>query len=387
MRYAMRTIGSVPYRKSLTFRASLFALIFKGPAPDAAFLEQAMSQQSIGPSASDLQFSDFCQKLLAGAMNGQQYVPAWTSLARMFGASSVQLLRDVTMPLDFATDSSPVHGFDRNERHPTLAQALAVSGADHGLLAIARIVPRGFDCILVMRKAQPFSDGERGWMELAVAQIREALELGDHLATPLPTAASAVQLARLFPTPCVLTDEAGRCIERNHAFDRILDALSGAVRGGRVVFSDPFLQDSWQQALVEGRVTAATQSLLANTPTGDQWKVHIVPFACVSNPVQSMPRHLMFAVFEKFARAEAPARTMPSSRPLTKAELEVLASLLLGHTAKTIARTRGASVNTVRSQIATILGKTGHHTQKELMASFSTSSFDSVLTSGNGERR
>jgi hypothetical protein len=33
-------------------------------------------------------------------------------------------------------------------------------------------------------------------------------------------------------------------------------------------------------------------------------------------------------------------------------------------------------VNTVRSQITSILGKTGHHTQKELIASFSASAFD-----------
>jgi DNA-binding CsgD family transcriptional regulator len=84
----------------------------------------------------------------------------------------------------------------------------------------------------------------------------------------------------------------------------------------------------------------------------------------------------MFAYFEKFQGAATQTRTLPSSRPLTKAELEVLASLLLGQTAKVIARGRGASVNTVRSQITSILGKTGHHTQKELIASFSASAFD-----------
>jgi hypothetical protein len=33
-------------------------------------------------------------------------------------------------------------------------------------------------------------------------------------------------------------------------------------------------------------------------------------------------------------------------------------------------------VNTVRSQIMSILTKTGHHSQKELIASFSASTFD-----------
>lgn len=58
--------------------------------------------------------------------------------------------------------------------------------------------------------------------------------------------------------------------------------------------------------------------------------------------------------------------------PLTKAEQEVLSMLLRGLSAKAIARARNASVNTVRTQITSILGKTGHHTQKQLIASFSS---------------
>ncbi|HZN48826.1 MAG TPA: helix-turn-helix transcriptional regulator, partial [Ramlibacter sp.] len=55
---------------------------------------------------------------------------------------------------------------------------------------------------------------------------------------------------------------------------------------------------------------------------------------------------------------------------LTRAELEVLASLLTGLPAKTIAVQRGASVNTVRTQIMAILEKTGFRSQRELIASF-----------------
>ena len=78
-------------------------------------------------------------------------------------------------------------------------------------------------------------------------------------------------------------------------------------------------------------------------------------------------------------RSSSALVSLPSSRPLTKAELEVLGGLLLGRTAKVIARDRGASVNTVRSQITSILGKTEHRTQKELIAAFSTTGFDSII--------
>jgi DNA-binding NarL/FixJ family response regulator len=67
---------------------------------------------------------------------------------------------------------------------------------------------------------------------------------------------------------------------------------------------------------------------------------------------------------------------------LTRAEVEVLAGLLKGLPAKTIATRRSASVNTVRSQIVAILDKTGYNSQKELIASFGASALpDSAFAS------
>ena len=54
---------------------------------------------------------------------------------------------------------------------------------------------------------------------------------------------------------------------------------------------------------------------------------------------------------------------------LTPAEDEILSAMLQGLPAKAIAVRRGASFNTVRSQIVAILDKTGHHSQRELIAS------------------
>ena len=54
----------------------------------------------------------------------------------------------------------------------------------------------------------------------------------------------------------------------------------------------------------------------------------------------------------------------------------MLSGPLQGYTGKVIAKSRGASVNTVRSQIMSILSKTGHRSQKELIAAFGASTFD-----------
>lgn len=331
-----------------------------------------------GPTQADHRLSDVWRKLLAGAAS-QQFGRALVALADLLDASGAQLLHLRAAPSEL--EEASVFAFDRDVQQRWFAQMLETSGTDHGLCAVLRATPRGADALVVLRKDAPFGDGELGWLELLMPHFRGALELADTLNSQLPTTAIAAQLVKLLPTPCLLTDDAGRCIERNDAFGKIVEALSGTLPNGRVVFGDPFLQGSWQQALLEGHATATPQSLLANAPGGGQWKVHIVPFACVNNHGDGTPRPLIFALFEKFVGAATQTKTVPSSRPLTKAELEVLASLLLGQTAKVIARARGASVNTVRSQITSILGKTGHHTQKELIASFSTSAFGSMMAS------
>lgn len=329
----------------------------------------------LGPSKADHQLSDILCKLLEGAKNAQGLGTALAALCDFLAASDAQLLKSLpAAQCDLAAES--VHAFDAGTPHRWLAQVLATTNTEYGVCAVLRKTANQVDAVVVVRKGSPFDVDEMSWLQLLVPHLHAAVDLAEKLIAPLPTTSVAAQLARLFPTPCLLTDDAARCIERNDAFGKVLEALSGSVRSGRVVFDDPFLQGSWRQALLEGHATAASQSLLANAPTGNQWKVHIVPVASVNSLADATPRHLMFAYFEKFAGAATQTRTLPSSRPLTKAELEVLASLLLGQTAKVIARGRGASVNTVRSQITSILGKTGHHTQKELIASFSASAFD-----------
>jgi DNA-binding CsgD family transcriptional regulator len=330
----------------------------------------------LGPSKADHQLSDILSKLLEGAKNAQGLGTALAALSDFLAASDAQLLKSVpAAACELAAGS--VHVFDASTPHRWLAHVLATTNTDHGACAVIRKTAQLADAVVVVRKGgAPFEESETSWLQLLVPHLHAAVDLAEKLVAPLPTTSVAGQLARLFPTPCLLTDDAARCIERNDAFGKVLEALSGSVRSGRVVFDDPFLQGSWRQALLESHATAASQSLLANAPTGNQWKVHIVPVASVNSLADATPRHLMFAYFEKFQGAATQTRTLPSSRPLTKAELEVLASLLLGQTAKVIARGRGASVNTVRSQITSILGKTGHHTQKELIASFSASAFD-----------
>ncbi|HEY0822148.1 MAG TPA: helix-turn-helix transcriptional regulator [Ramlibacter sp.] len=328
-----------------------------------------------GPSPRDHQLSALLRKLAQAPADRRGLYPALQDVAALLDASGAHLLPEVP---GAGVPPGLIHCFDLDSEEHWLVEALAAARADQGVCAVVRHRVSHADLLLVTRTHTPFGAEECGWLELLAPHFRQALDAAEAAVSPLPTLQAAASVARLLPLPCLLTDEAGRSLERNPAFDKVLQALHGSMRTGRIAFADSFLAGSWRQALAEARVTAQTQSLLANTGEGS-WKVHVAPMACLDSPAGASPRVLMLVLFEKLAGARPPAHSVPSSPALTKAEFEVLGSLLLGHTAKVIARARGASVHTVRSQITSILGKTGHHTQKELIASIGGSTFESVI--------
>lgn len=189
---------------------------------------------------------------------------------------------------------------------------------------------------------------------------------------------SPLDLLDMLPLPSVITDAAGRAIERNQAFGAFMDAAALRLATGRLRFDDPFLQDSWQVALSEVDVTAVRQSLLVPVADGSHWRVHLVPLRCALDGDEPLERQMIIAIVEQQAALADPPQdpfVNESARPLTHAEHEVLDAVLQGHSAKVIAIARGASVNTVRSQIMAILEKTGYHNQKSLMAAFAPSGF------------
>jgi len=194
----------------------------------------------------------------------------------------------------------------------------------------------------------------------------------------LSTNTSALNIAGLLqalPFPCLLTDEAGRNLDRNAAFASLMAMLSIKTVTGRVRFGEPALQVRWQAALAQMQETPpAKPSALAASAGGRHWKFNLIALHKVlDTDVPEHSRQILVVCEEQAAASNADA--VAKAGRLTKAEQGVLGGLLQGQTAKAIARERGASVNTVRSQITAILQKTGRNTQKELIASFGASSF------------
>jgi DNA-binding CsgD family transcriptional regulator len=236
-------------------------------------------------------------------------------------------------------------------------------------------------------------DAKHGRFEAAAAHTLKqllphflrAMAIGRLLERYTGAIESAAEALRLMPTPCLVTDHVGRCMEGNEAFSRALDPLSIRIVTGRVRFNDPALQSRWETALFETHATALPKALQLPATGGREWKLRLLPWHVQPSVAGSASTRLILAIFDDHVASHA-TEPLPGSMAavarLTRAEAEVLAGLLKGWPAKAIAARRNASVHTVRSQIMAILEKTGYNSQKELMASFGTSALpDSAFTS------
>ena len=214
---------------------------------------------------------------------------------------------------------------------------------------------------------------------------RQREESRDHrkAVTIKTSALSVAELLQALPFPCLVTDEAGRILYGNTAYAGLMNVLSINAVMGRLRFDSPKLQSAWRTALAQAMVES-TGAALTTSAAGRQWHFKLT---AVRNALEVAPlaRLIVVVCEEKAATADVYPDTMSKTGMLTKAEERVLAGLLQGLTARTIARSRGASVNTVRSQISAILQKTGRNTQKKLIASFGASAFGaSSFSSGFG---
>ena len=222
--------------------------------------------------------------------------------------------------------------------------------------------------------APPFEE----WTARTVKALLPHFERTAAISLKLDQASAAVQSAthilQHLPSPCLVTDHAGRCMEANGAFSQALEPLAMRLATGRVRFTDPNQQSRWETALFETHATALEQTMQFVAANGKPWSARLVPWHSPVQKCDSPDKKLILAIFEEAVpQGVVEPGSMASTARLTRAEAEVLAGLLKGLPAKAIASYRSASVNTVRTQIVAILEKTGFNSQKELMASFSNS--------------
>jgi len=248
----------------------------------------------------------------------------------------------------------------------------------HGLRwSMAGMFPTSAGATVLMARAaaesDPFDEAAAAALQDLLPHFGRAASLRDDVQRQLGEAANAAELLQELPIAYMLTDRFGRCVEANEAFRRESQRLGIRVVMGRLRFARSEQQDLWERALQETHDTGVEQTVRSVPLTGLQWSVALKPWRRVSDGAQEvgLDSRLMLAVLDVLPVASEQQEALLSHQArLTRAELEVLASLLTGLPAKSIALQRGASVNTVRTQIMAILEKTGFRSQRELIASF-----------------
>ena len=239
--------------------------------------------------------------------------------------------------------------------------------------------------------AAPPSESTSAVARHAASREAELVQLVGRLRQRIDHQTSSLQavdsLIRELPIPCLVTDQAGRCLDGNQAFLRALGTGALQLQTGRVRFEDTLAQQEWDAALLETYATGIGRSVRLALSAKGVCDVHLRPWLPLEAGEAMREQRLLMAIFESRGMEAQPATPSVANARLTHAELQVLAGLLKGLPAKSIAGLRGASVNTVRSQIMTILEKTGFKSQRELIASFGSSTFaDSMpATSTDGD--
>jgi DNA-binding CsgD family transcriptional regulator len=218
----------------------------------------------------------------------------------------------------------------------------------------------------------PFSPPEIRRLEDLSRNLRRAIKLFLHFARArLEHEVSSIVLDRL-ETPAMLVDATGRVLFCNAAAEAVLrhdegiNVQQGHLRAARSS------EDSRLQALIADAASTFGRTggeMLMERPAGQQ------PIVLLISPIGPMTAHGLppitagaLVLFNDPARqARQPAKRLQALFGLTKAEAMLAQALLDGHRLTEIADTRRVSIETVRTQLQSLLKKTGVTRQADLM--------------------
>lgn len=248
----------------------------------------------------------------------------------------------------------PVHAEFLSRRGLGAAAATLIQGAaDHAI----HIAIEGF--------------GQANGAELAVAELDT---LRSHLSRSASLAALARRQRDLTIVAGLQAAGAGAALinAQGHlraANDRFLQRLSERMieRHRRLLFTDRFLQAQFEAAL--GQMQTGSQkvySLAMSGQNGDNpFVVHIIPLRAAAREFCDTDG-LLVLIADGSNRALPDANLLRCLYDLTPAEARLARRLTEGMTLAQVASETGVGIETVRSHLRSIFGKTGVHRQAEL---------------------
>jgi DNA-binding CsgD family transcriptional regulator len=177
---------------------------------------------------------------------------------------------------------------------------------------------------------------------------------------------AAAEALAMIGLPAIIIDASGAALAANSLVEKLHSYLLWLPRD-RVALVDPSANDLFRSAIREVNRPAATvaRSFPAKGSNDSRVIVHLVPATGVARELFEGGFALL--VFTNLAEPMAPdAAVLRGLFDLTAAEARVAMGITEGFSPGEIAGRNGVAVETVRSQIKSILDKTGLHRQAQL---------------------
>jgi DNA-binding CsgD family transcriptional regulator/PAS domain-containing protein len=217
--------------------------------------------------------------------------------------------------------------------------------------------------------------GHRQLIEKLLPHIQNVVNIRRALGLLEERALNAEAMLDATKTAAILLDESGHLIHMNDAAQLLALACDGfSVRDDCVVPTDPAKRFAFAElvaACASGDAHSAGGALtLARGQRRRPLQVFVTPLR-LSDPNRSGVRALVMAT-DPDKTVVFPDTILRQLYGLTPAETEVANGLLTGFSVEEIARVRRVSISTVRSQLSSLLSKTGVKGQNELMRLLAT---------------
>ena len=246
------------------------------------------------------------------------------------------------------------------------------NGREYFSLIVITVSPSRHEMISLWRGAgRPILEPEyRLLIESLLPHMQNVLDIRRALGLMEDRARTAEAMLDASITASILLDEAGRIIYMNEAAQRLaLNADGFTVDDNRPIPTDPSRRSEFEN-LVAACASADSNSAggaltLARGMRKRPLQVVVTPLR-LSDPHRSGVRTLVMAT-DPDRVVIFPDAILRQLYGLTPAETEIANGLLTGFSIEEVAKVRGVSLPTVRSQMSSLLGKTGSQSHNELI--------------------
>ena len=255
---------------------------------------------------------------------------------------------------------------------PMFSKIMVPFGLEYGTCVVSSISPRFLELISLWRPTGcPWLDpGSRELLDLLIPHLKNALDIRRTLGRAEERARNAEAMLDASTTACILLNAAGRILYLNKAAQYLVAASDGiCVRNDRVVPVDRWNREAFR-ALVDVTATADLDNpggaiSLRRSSRKLPLQLSVTPFR-LETEHRSSARVLILAT-DPSQPIAFPDAILRQLYRLTPAETEVANGLLTGCSLEEVAALRKVSIGTIRSQMKSILGKTGTNRQGELI--------------------